>query len=172
MSRKLTVGMAAVAAIGFSLAMSSSANAFHGGSNGSHGGSFGSHGGSFGGLFHRHHGSHGGSGSECGSENSCGCEGNASSEASDAKGDDDNNHKEHASAGDVRTMEAPSRDHHSRNNNRDGNHRNNKKSDNAENNRSNDVKKDTTAKADGDKSKEDGKDIRTASDKEKKNDTK
>src|SRR5207248_9728148 len=65
MSRHLGFCLAAVAAIGVSLAMASAANA--GGSHGSHGsfggffggsnGSNGSHGGSFGGLFH--HGSSG-----------------------------------------------------------------------------------------------------------------
>ena len=64
MSRKSLLGLAAVAAIGASLAMTPSANAFHGGSSSGGffgGGSHGSNGGSFGGLFHRHNGSSGGS---------------------------------------------------------------------------------------------------------------
>ena len=72
MFRKCALGLTAFAALGFSLAMSSSANAFHGG------------------LFHRHYGSSGGS--YGGNSNSSCCDCGSSTEATQGSHDDNGEH--------------------------------------------------------------------------------
>ena len=72
MFRKCALGLTAFAALGFSFAMSSSANAFHGG------------------VFHRHYGSSGGS--YGGNSNSCGCDCGSSTEATQGNQDDNGEH--------------------------------------------------------------------------------
>src|SRR6188472_283735 len=90
MYRTLGLSMAAMAAVGISLAMTPSASAFHGGSNGSHGGSFGR-------LFNHHHGSSGSYGSHGGSSNSCACDCNDSDEGYENHNDGDDEVRDHAS---------------------------------------------------------------------------
>jgi translation initiation factor 3 subunit A len=155
MFRTCALSLAAIAAIGFSLAMSSSANAFFGGSNG---GSGGSHGGSFGGLFHHHHGSSGGS---HGDSSSCDCNCGNSGEASEGNHEDNDEH--HAvSDRDDRAMEAPSRDVHRDSNgviveerNRDGRRHDDR---NADHKRDGDKKHDKDVKKDEHKDKDKEKD--------------
>jgi hypothetical protein len=111
MSRQFALGLAALAAIGTSLAMVAPANA--GGSSGGSfggffGGSHGSSGGSFGGLFHHHNGSSGG-GYGSNSDNGCDCGCGGSEEAKDAD-HRDNHEPNRVSERDDRVMEAPSRD--------------------------------------------------------------
>jgi hypothetical protein len=154
MFRKCSLSLAAVAAIGFSLAMSSSANAFFGGSNGSSGGS---HGGSFGGLFHHHNGSSGGS---HGDSSSCGCNCGNSDEASEGN-HEDSDHHDGVSERHEREMEAPSRDVHRDANgviieghDRDGRHHDDRNVDhkrNGDQHHDKDVKKDEHKDKDKDK---------------------
>src|SRR6476620_4220481 len=100
MSRHFALGLAAIAAIGLSLAIAPAANAF--------GGSSGSHGGSFGGLFHHHHGSSGSYGSNGGSYNSSDCDCNCGSSGEASEGNHEDNDEHHGvSNGDDRVMEAP-----------------------------------------------------------------
>ena len=159
MFRKCALSLAAMAAIGFSLAMSSPANAFFGGSNGV---SVGSHGGSFGGLFHRHHGSSGSYGSHGGSSNSCGCDCGNSDEASEGNHEDNDEHHEGVSERHGRDMDAPSREVRRDANgviiegyDRDGRHHDDR---NADHNRDGDKRHDKDMKKDEHKDKDKDKD--------------
>jgi hypothetical protein len=112
MFRKCGLSLAAFAAIGFSLAMSSSAIAFHGG------------------LFHRYHGSSGGS--YGGSSTSCGCDCGSSGEASEGNHEDNSEHRAvsdrdergsrdvHRDANGVTVEERDRERHHDADRNRDG----------------------------------------------------